>query len=247
MTAERNRGPKPSSPARESSTRARAGAAADRRDEIDAKDGGPTRLPLRQAQKLFTHNLLLEVAIEVFQRDGYVNATVDQIVTEASATRATFYQHFGGKIDVIRAILDENHRAGNKMMSAAVDTWRAGGTSADVRSWLESCFRWYEDRRGTMQAIDDAAAEDRTIRENRQDAMHVEIGVLADYLTEINSPVRQRYLYAMALLLELDEFMRFWIVSRVPERLGRSIERDDALELLTRIWCDALLIPLGAG
>jgi len=222
------------------------GAVSGGRGAGDGRDGGSVRLPLRQAQKLFTHNLLLEVAIEVFQRDGYVNATVDQIVTEASATRATFYQHFGGKIDVIRAILDENHRAGAQMMGAAVARWRAGGGSADVSSWLNSCFEWYEARRGTLQAIDDAAAEDRTIRENRQDAMHVEIDVLADYLTEIESPVRPHYLYAIALLLELDEFMRFWIVSRVPERLGRSIDRDEALELLTRIWCDALLIPLDA-
>ena len=49
---------------------------------------------------------LLRTASELFYREGIHAVGVDRIVAEAGVTRATFYRHFPGKEDLVRAYLD---------------------------------------------------------------------------------------------------------------------------------------------
>jgi AcrR family transcriptional regulator len=49
---------------------------------------------------------LLRTARGLFYRDGIHSVGVDRIVEAASVTRATFYRHFPGKEDLVRAYLD---------------------------------------------------------------------------------------------------------------------------------------------
>ncbi|TBN56097.1 TetR/AcrR family transcriptional regulator [Glaciihabitans arcticus] len=49
---------------------------------------------------------LLSTAAELFYREGIHAVGVDRIVAEAAVTRATFYRHFPGKEDLVRAYLD---------------------------------------------------------------------------------------------------------------------------------------------
>ncbi len=63
----------------------------------------PNKVTLRDVQKVDTRRRLIEAAAEVFHRDGYDSATIDQIATEAGASRATFYLHFKDK----QVVLDE--------------------------------------------------------------------------------------------------------------------------------------------
>lgn len=54
---------------------------------------------------------LLEVASDLFYREGIANVGVDRILAEAQTTRATMYRHFRGKEDLVVAYL------------ASEDTW----------------------------------------------------------------------------------------------------------------------------
>jgi AcrR family transcriptional regulator len=63
-----------------------------------------------------TRSLLLAAARQVFERDGYLNARVADIVTLAGVSHGTFYTYFDSRTEVIRAIMTEV----NKEMIAAL-------------------------------------------------------------------------------------------------------------------------------
>jgi AcrR family transcriptional regulator len=58
---------------------------------------------VREQYKGLTRRLLLDSAIRVFERTGYTNATVNDIVDEAGVSRATFYLHFENKLELVHA------------------------------------------------------------------------------------------------------------------------------------------------
>jgi AcrR family transcriptional regulator len=54
---------------------------------------------------------LLETAGRVFYAKGIHAISVDEVIVEADVSRATFYRHFPGKEDLVRAYLQEEDRA----------------------------------------------------------------------------------------------------------------------------------------
>jgi len=56
---------------------------------------------VREAQRDLTHALLVDAAIRAFARHGYHKTTIEQIVAEAGASRATFYLYFRSKADIL--------------------------------------------------------------------------------------------------------------------------------------------------
>lgn len=48
---------------------------------------------------------LIEVATEIFTRDGYANAATEEIVQLAGVTRGALYHHFGSKEGLFQAVL----------------------------------------------------------------------------------------------------------------------------------------------
>ncbi len=49
---------------------------------------------------------LLEAAIKVFARKGYLETSIDDIINEADVARGTFYLYFPGKKEIFLAIID---------------------------------------------------------------------------------------------------------------------------------------------
>lgn len=52
---------------------------------------------------------ILAAAHQLFYRDGFRATGIDRIIAEASVTKVTFYRHFPGKHDLIRAFLAYRH------------------------------------------------------------------------------------------------------------------------------------------
>jgi AcrR family transcriptional regulator len=48
---------------------------------------------------------LIEIACEIFTRDGYANAATEEIVQQAGVTRGALYHHFGSKEGLFQAVL----------------------------------------------------------------------------------------------------------------------------------------------
>lgn len=45
--------------------------------------------------------------MKVFQKEGYIHATIEDVLTEAGVSRASFYAHFASKATLVEAIADD--------------------------------------------------------------------------------------------------------------------------------------------
>jgi AcrR family transcriptional regulator len=62
---------------------------------------------------------LLETACALFYAEGIRAVGVERVVSEAKVTRATFYRHFPGKDELVRAYLEREHERITAMLAAA--------------------------------------------------------------------------------------------------------------------------------
>jgi AcrR family transcriptional regulator len=72
-------------------------------------------------QRQATIARLIEVACEVFTRDGYANAATEEIVHLAGVTRGALYHHFGSKEGLFQAVLAHVQQQVGLRIAAAVD------------------------------------------------------------------------------------------------------------------------------
>jgi AcrR family transcriptional regulator len=61
----------------------------------------------REQQKVATRAALVEAARSVFARRGFQAATVEEIAAEAGFSTGAVYSNFGGKDDLVLAVVDE--------------------------------------------------------------------------------------------------------------------------------------------
>jgi TetR/AcrR family transcriptional regulator, acrAB operon repressor len=54
-----------------------------------------------------TRQKLLDAALKVFSRQGYADTRLEDIAQEANVTRGAIYHHFGGKVEVYDALVNE--------------------------------------------------------------------------------------------------------------------------------------------
>lgn len=68
-----------------------------------------------------TRQRLLDAALEVFARNGFERATVDEIVREAGFSKGAFYVHFETKEDLFWEMLQERMDAQQEQFRASID------------------------------------------------------------------------------------------------------------------------------
>jgi AcrR family transcriptional regulator len=98
---------------------------------------GPMSKPMTKAQQReATTSRLLEIACEIFTRDGYANAATEEIVQRAGLTRGALYHHFGSKEGLFQAVLGQIQKQVGQRVEAVVaghqGTWEqliAGSTA----------------------------------------------------------------------------------------------------------------------
>lgn len=66
----------------------------------------PGKMTLRQRQATQTRQILLEAAARTFARRGYSEATIDDVATEAGASKGAVYHHFASKHELFEALLE---------------------------------------------------------------------------------------------------------------------------------------------
>lgn len=95
-------------------------------------------LPLRKQQKNYTRQRLIDVARELFIKNGIQNTGIDDIAKAAGTSRATVYTHFGGKNEIIREITAETWDL-NQALCAEFGELKEWTRSA-VRAWIAHVF-----------------------------------------------------------------------------------------------------------
>ena len=118
-------------------------------------DSNGTPLSLRDEQKRLTRRRLIEGALAAFEQKGYAATTIDDIVAQANASRATFYLHFKSKADVVLVMTETLGRrwrelyleltSGGRLSRKALYEWLDGDRRElprpTARAWTPSTMR----------------------------------------------------------------------------------------------------------
>ncbi len=104
------------------------------------------------------HERILEVARELFCRDGIHATGIDRILAEASASKMTLYSRFGSKEALLREVLAREGEAQREMLFATIEA--AGpDPSAQLHAAVDALKLWFESERFYGCAFMNAAAE----------------------------------------------------------------------------------------
>ncbi len=97
----------------------------------------PTTTKKRRSREE-TRQKLLDSALQVFARNGYERATVDEIVREAGFSKGAFYVHFETKEDLFWEMLQERIDAQQEQFRQTLDA--SQGVAENERRILEQAF-----------------------------------------------------------------------------------------------------------
>ena len=183
---------------------------------------------LREEQRQLTRRRLREAALEVFARDGYAAATIDEVAATAGSSRATFYLHFKSKADVIRALVET--------MPERDRIWDALGALKDpsreqVEAWLREVVALYDAQRSYFAVVEQAVAVEPELTEGYYRLVDGYVDIAAAALHEDAADAR---LHAMLLWVQLSRFLFLWRVR------GMDLDEARTMTLLTDIWHGAL-------
>ncbi|MCE7483700.1 TetR family transcriptional regulator [Microbacterium profundi] len=124
---------------------------------------------------LQTRQSLLDHALRLFQEQGYVATTIDDIATAVGTTRVTFYAHFPNKTELMRALFGElnrhlDRREDSEHGSTAgslVDAAREGSFDA-IRARIGAQAERWPDIRPYITVVEEASAVAPEMRDLRE-------------------------------------------------------------------------------
>ena len=186
-----------------------------------SRPAGRTRL--QQEQKEATRDKLLRAAETVFADLSYVEATVEDIIRCAGASRTSFYRHFDSKWAAASALCGE-------VMPAVWQLWHELAayrepTEAQVIGWLERRLELYRSHSVLFETLREAVAIEpvglQAVNATHEQTIEVLAqGIPAFALATGNNPDAHEFqIRAHLLMIQLDEFnyllaIRGWNVDR---------------------------------
>jgi AcrR family transcriptional regulator len=190
-------------------------------------------LSLRDEQKRLTRRRLIEGALAAFEQKGYAATTIDDIVAEANASRATFYLHFKSKADVVLVMTETLGRRWRELYLELTSGGRLSRKA--LYEWLDGVVENYQTNRVSLQAIDHAVAIEPAVAEvdlaTRQESIAVMAESIERWYGGDGDDARVR---AALLLVQMDRFFDLWIIRGVP------FDRERAVGALTDLWLSVL-------
>ncbi|MBW2273191.1 MAG: TetR/AcrR family transcriptional regulator [Deltaproteobacteria bacterium] len=98
------------------------GAQCDGEEEVEAENGQKGEGASRAEKKAQSRRRILDAARDVFFRDGFMPANLDEVAEKAGVAKGTLYRYFDSKADLYVAVLAENGKAfSDKMQEAIVE------------------------------------------------------------------------------------------------------------------------------
>ena len=101
-------------------------------------------------EALVTRENVLTAALDVFSRDGYSAARLEDIARSAEVTRGAIYHHFGSKEELYKALVTERSVGINQL---AEEVFAQGGTPLEVIRRLLLSLIEYMDENPEYRAL----------------------------------------------------------------------------------------------
>lgn len=193
---------------------------------------------LREQQRAYTRKRLLEAAGQVFAARGYPDATIDEIATEAGASRATFYLHFKGKADLVAALVEASTPFAVQRYRALDQLLARGGSSLrdDLSDWLSDWLGIWRESANSSHALLQAAMLEPDVEEQRLRNSEALVDALEQYFAGLpeaaRGPARDRLL---VLEIMSQRILSLASMSRLP------VDNEHVLTILTDMWLRVLI------
>ncbi|MFC9788004.1 TetR/AcrR family transcriptional regulator [Rhodococcus sp. NPDC127528] len=194
---------------------------------------------LRDEQKRATRAKLMESARGLFAARGYAAVTVDGIVAEVGCSRATFYLHFPGKVDVLLALAQDGMAPTALAFYQDLDRVLDTGSRAEFTDWITRAIEWFQTYKDMLQAWDEATALEPEFRAIAREGIIALPNSMTGYLARWPESERDEARLRVELLVtQLERFFTRWAM------LGTiDVSGERAAEVLTDIWFPALSAP----
>ncbi|MDG3014694.1 TetR/AcrR family transcriptional regulator [Speluncibacter jeojiensis] len=197
---------------------------------------GGERPSQRDRQKQRTRRQLLDAARTRFAEVGYAAVTVDDITSAVGCSRATFYLHFSGKLDVLQCIGAETTAPRAVELYAELDDVLVGGAREDFAQWMRRAIDWFDRNREILPAWDEALTLEPSFRQAAKGAIDALPEAMPRYLARWPQDRRPEARLRIELMVtQLERFFTRWAVQGTIE-----VSRAAAADVLTDIWYPAL-------
>lgn len=184
-----------------------------------------------------TRRTIVDAARRVFERDGYFDVNVEEIVAEAGVARGSFYTYFPSKLEVFRELSAE---VGSRIDGAVS---RTDSDNLDPVDALErSNLRYvevYRDNAAIYGLMEQVATMDQAVRRRRLQSRQKHVSRVAATIRRwqrrgVADPTVDPALTAAALVSMTSNFCYWWFVG--PE------DRDEqkAVSTITELWVRAV-------
>lgn len=179
-----------------------------------------TRLPAAERRRQ-----LLDVALGVFAREGYHEASMNDVAEAAGVTKPVLYQHFQSKRELYLELLRDV--GGRLEVAIAEATADAGGPRQQVEAGLRAYFEFVAAQREAFQLL--FAGGSRTDDEFLVVAQHVEASIarfVAELIDVEGLDPAHRTLLAHGVVGVAEGTSRYWLANPHdigPERLAAQV------------------------
>jgi AcrR family transcriptional regulator len=205
------------------------GTAAERRANYPSKGTAKGRQTRAQ---------LLEAARTVFERKGYIDASVEDIVTEAGVARGSFYTYFEDKLEVFRLLSSEVNAA---VMDAVSDNvnMRGGDPILRLHQSIARFIEVYREYAALYGLIEQVATLDPVIHAERVERRRVNVERVTATIERwqrrgLADPDVDAATTAAVLLSMTSNFCYWWFVGE------ETYDQDQATITLTETWVRAV-------
>lgn len=197
---------------------------------------------VRAQKALETAQALKEAGRRVFSRRGFLDAKVADIAAEAGRSVGSFYKHFTGKEELLRALLVEwTEQAGQHLQDDPVGDDLS--EPAALRARVAAYVTVYREHLPEIRALGEAAITDRAFAEQVAATRHEQLTTMRALLTRLHDRgfelAGDPAVVASAFNALLEGFCSLWIGGR-GEPLGRTLSDDEAIDTLTAILASGI-------
>ncbi|MFF0148619.1 TetR family transcriptional regulator [Amycolatopsis sulphurea] len=213
------------------------------RPTTSRREDGSTTVPHREppltVRGARTRARLVAAARTVFERDGFLNARLADITTEAGTASGSFYTYFSSKEEIFQAVLEELQ---DEMLHPHVhDLVDADDPVSSIAASTHAYLESYQRNAKLMQLLEQVANVDDKFRELRKRR--------ADAFARRNAQAI-RDLQARGLAdPKLNPILAAGSLSSMVARaaytnwvLGEDWDLDELSDTLTQLWVNALKI-----
>ncbi len=187
---------------------------------------------------------LLVAARRVFERDGFLDARVTDISTEAGVSHGSFYTYFGSKTGVFRALVTETMDELYASLGEVGDHEPSADPAVRIDRANRRFVLMYRENTALMALFEQVATIDpevRALRHAVRQRMVARVTRSVERLQQEGSadPALDARCSANALVAMVNGLVHHWLV------LGEELDQEQVVTTLTRLWAQALGLPAG--